>query len=145
MHFGIEPQGVENVHKGDRIKEKAFLSVCRQMQAKFPKIKKIITTLRGSISASHNSWERVLYDGKSLLKSSSYQMTHIVDRVGGGDSFMGGLIYGLINFPEDDQKTLDFAIAASCLKHTIKGDVNLATIAEIEKLMNGDSSGRVAR
>jgi 2-dehydro-3-deoxygluconokinase len=145
MHFGIEPQGVENVHEGDRIKEKAFLSVCRQMQAKFPKIKKIITTLRGSISASHNSWEGVLYDGKSLLKSSSYQMTHIVDRVGGGDSFMGGLIYGLINFPEDDQKTLDFAIAASCLKHTIKGDVNLATIAEIEKLMNGDSSGRVAR
>ena len=72
-------------------------------------------------------------------------MTNIVDRVGGGDSFMGGLIYGLIKFPEDDQKTLDFAIAASCLKHTIKGDVNLATIAETEKLMNGDSSGRIAR
>jgi 2-dehydro-3-deoxygluconokinase len=68
-----------------------------------------------------------------------------VDRVGGGDSFMGGLIYGLLHFPDDDQKALDFAVAASCLKHTIKGDANLVTLTEIEKLMNGDTSGRVAR
>ena len=72
-------------------------------------------------------------------------MTHIVDRVGGGDSFMGALIYGLIHYPRDDQKTLDFAIAASCLKHTIKGDMNLVTIPEIKKLMSGDASGRVVR
>ena len=115
------------------------------MQAKFPKIKKIITTLRGSISASHNTWEGVLYDGETLFKSTKHQLTHLVDRVGGGDSFMGALIYGLIHYPRDDQKTLNFAIAASGLKHTIKGDVNLASINEIEKLLKGDSSGRVAR
>ena len=115
------------------------------MQQKFPKSKKVIITLRGSISASHNIWSGVLFDGKKMFKSKEYQITHIVDRVGGGDSFMGGLIYGLINFPEDDQTALDFAVAASCLKHTIKGDANLVTIAEVQKLMNGDVSGRVVR
>ena len=87
----------------------------------------------------------VLYDGKTLLQTRQYQITDIVDRVGGGDSFMGGLIYGLLKYPEDDQNALDFAVAASCLKHTIKGDANLATVAEVEKLMGGDASGRVAR
>ena len=75
----------------------------------------------------------------------AYQITHIVDRVGGGDSFMGGLIYGLLKYPNDDQKALDFASAASCLKHTIKGDANLVTVEEVEKLMMGDASGRVVR
>ncbi|WP_245949388.1 PfkB family carbohydrate kinase, partial [Lutibacter citreus] len=74
-----------------------------------------------------------------------YQITDIVDRVGGGDSFMGGLIYGLLEYKGDDQKALNFAVAASCLKHTIKGDANLSTIDEVKKLMGGDSSGRVAR
>jgi 2-dehydro-3-deoxygluconokinase len=87
----------------------------------------------------------VLFDGKKLLKSPIYDITHIVDRVGGGDSFMGGLIYGLLNFPNDDQKALNFATAASCLKHTISGDFNLSTVAEVENLMNGDGSGRVKR
>ena len=72
-------------------------------------------------------------------------ITHIVDRVGGGDSFMGGLIYGLISYPEDDQKALNFAVAASCLKHTIYGDYNQVTVAEVENLMKGDGSGRVSR
>ena len=80
-----------------------------------------------------------------MIKSTEYQITHIVDRVGGGDSFMGALIYGLIHYSNNDQKALDFAVAASCLKHTIKGDVNLVSISEIEKLISGDSSGRVAR
>ena len=111
----------------------------------FPRAKKVITTLRGSISASHNSWSGVLYDGETLYEAPTYQITHIVDRVGGGDSFMGGLIYGLLKYPEDDQNALDFAVAASCLKHTIKGDANLVSIAEVEKLMGGDASGRVAR
>ena len=115
------------------------------MMKKFPKAKKVITTLRGSISASHNTWAGVLYDGKKMYESPQYQITHIVDRVGGGDSFMGGLIYGLIAFPEDDQQALNFAVAASCLKHTIKGDANLVTVEEVEKLMSGDASGRVAR
>jgi 2-dehydro-3-deoxygluconokinase len=87
----------------------------------------------------------VLYDGKTLYQSPQYQITDIVDRVGGGDAFMGGLIYGLLTYPEDDQNALNFAVAASCLKHTIKGDANLVSIEEVEKLMGGDASGRVAR
>ena len=86
-----------------------------------------------------------MYDGKEMLQTRQYQITDIVDRVGGGDSFMGGLIYGLLKYPDDDQNALDFAVAASCLKHTIKGDANLVTISEVEKLMGGDASGRVAR
>lgn len=144
-HFGIHPEGLD-VHKhGHEVKAEAFLSVCKQMMKKFPKAKKVITTLRGSISASHNTWAGVLYDGEKMYETCQYQITDIVDRVGGGDSFMGGLIYGLLKYPEDDQNALDFAVAASCLKHTIKGDANLVTVAEVEKLMGGDASGRVAR
>ena len=145
MHFGIKPEGISVQTEGHNVKAEAFLSVCEQMMKKFPRAKKVITTLRGSISASHNTWAGVLYDGKTLFQTRQYQITDIVDRVGGGDSFMGGLIYGLLQFPEDDQHALDFAVAASCLKHTIKGDANLATVAEVEKLMGGDASGRVAR
>jgi 2-dehydro-3-deoxygluconokinase len=111
----------------------------------FPRCKKVITTLRGSISASHNSWSGVLWDGKKLYEAPTYQITHIVDRVGGGDSFMGGLIYGLLTWPEDDQKALNYAVAASCLKHTIYGDYNRVSVDEVMKLMEGDASGRVAR
>ena len=144
-HFGIKPEGLDITTQGHDVKAEAFLSVCQQMMEKFPKAKKVITTLRGSISASHNTWAGVLYDGKTMLQSSQYQITDIVDRVGGGDSFMGGLIYGLLTFPDDDQNALDFAVAASCLKHTIKGDANLVTVDEVQKLMGGDASGRVAR
>lgn len=144
-HFGIKPEGLDITTQGEQVKAGAFLSVCRQMMAKFPRAKKVITTLRGSISASHNTWAGVLYDGAQLYKSPEYQITHIVDRVGGGDSFMGGLIYGLLTFPQDPQHALNFAAAASCLKHTIKGDANLVTVQEVEKLMGGDASGRVAR
>jgi 2-dehydro-3-deoxygluconokinase len=144
-HFGIHPEGLD-VHKhGHEVKAEAFLSVCDQMLKKFPRAKKVITTLRGSISASHNTWAGVLYDGKKMYETRQYQITDIVDRVGGGDSFMGGLIYGLLKYPEDNQNALDFAVAASCLKHTIKGDANLVTVSEVEKLMGGDASGRVAR
>ncbi len=144
-HFGIRPEGLDITTQGNEVKAEAFLSVCKQMMDKFPNTKKVITTLRGSISASHNSWAGVLYDGKTMYTSPVYQITDIVDRVGGGDSFMGGLIYGLLNYPDDTQKALDFAVAASCLKHTIKGDANLVSVAEVEKLMGGDASGRVAR
>jgi len=115
------------------------------MMKQFPKIKKVITTLRGSISASHNSWSGVLWDGEKLFQAPEYQITHIVDRVGGGDSFMGGLIYGMVTWPDDDQKALNFAVAASCLKHTIYGDYNQVTVEEVLKLMGGDASGRVSR
>ena len=145
MHFGIKPEGLDIITQGHEVKADAFLSVCQQMMKKFSKAKKVITTLRGSISASHNTWAGVLYDGKTMFESPQYQITDIVDRVGGGDSFMGGLIYGLITYPEDDQNALNFAVAASCLKHTIKGDANLVSVEEVKKIMAGDTSGRVAR
>lgn len=141
--FGIHPEGVD-VTKG-HVEAEAYESVGRQLMDQFPRAKKAIITLRGSISASHNSWSGVLYDGQKLYEAPTYQITHIVDRVGGGDSFMGGLIYGLLTYPDDDQKALNFAVAASCLKHTIKGDFNMVTVAEVEKLMSGDASGRVSR
>ncbi|NQY09574.1 MAG: sugar kinase [Flavobacteriales bacterium] len=144
-HFGIKPEGLDITTQGHDVKAEAFLSVCEQMMKKFPRAKKVITTLRGSISASHNTWAGVMYDGVTMFQSPQYQITDIVDRVGGGDSFMGGLIYGLLKYPENDQNALNFAVAASCLKHTIKGDANLVTVSEVEKLMSGDSSGRVAR
>ncbi len=142
-HFGIHPEGVD-VTRGDTIDAAAYQSVCRQLMERFPRTQKVIITLRGSISASHNTWSGVLYNGSQLLSAPTYQITHIVDRVGGGDSFMGGLIYGLLHY-QDDQQALQFAVAASCLKHTIYGDANLATVAEVEKLMGGDASGRVSR
>ncbi|MPQ47226.1 sugar kinase [Marinifilum sp. N1E240] len=144
MVLGIHPEGVDVT--GGHVDAEAYLSVSQQIMKEFPRCKKVITTLRGSISANHNSWSGVLYDGKELFKANNtYQITHIVDRVGGGDSFMGGLIYGLLTYPNDDQKALNFAVAASCLKHTIYGDYNQVTVEEVEKLMNGDASGRVAR
>lgn len=143
MVFGIKPEGV-NVASG-HVDAAAYQSVCIQMMAHFPRAKKVIVTLRGSVNANHNTWSGVLWDGKKLLKAPDYDITHIVDRVGGGDSFMGGLIYGLISYPGDNQKALNFAVAASCLKHTIHGDFNLVTVSEVENLMKGDGSGRVSR
>jgi 2-dehydro-3-deoxygluconokinase len=143
MVFGIKPEGV-NV-SGGHIDAAAYQSVCEQLMVRFPRAKKVIVTLRGSINANHNTWSGVLWDGKQLRKAPDYDITHIVDRVGGGDSFMGGLIYGLITYTGDDQKALNFAVAASCLKHTIHGDYNLVTVAEVENLMKGDGSGRVSR
>lgn len=143
-HFGLHPEGVDVTHGGS-VEGEAYLSVLRQLMKMFPRAKKVITTLRGSISASHNTWSGVLYDGTTLYQAPTYDITHIVDRVGGGDSFMGGLIYGLLSYNGDDQKALNFAVAASCLKHTIIGDANLVTVEEVEKLMSGDASGRVSR
>ncbi len=143
-HFGLHPEGVD-VTKGHSVEAQSYLSVMKQLMQMFPRAKKVITTLRGSISASHNTWSGVLYDGKKLYQAPTYDITHIVDRVGGGDSFMGGLIYGMLTWPDDDQKALNFAVAASCLKHTIYGDANLVTVEEVMKLMEGDASGRVSR
>ncbi len=143
MALNIHPDGVD-VTAG-HVEADAYLSVSQKVKTQFPRCKTVITTLRGSVSASHNSWSGVLYDGKKLYKSATYQITHIVDRVGGGDSFMGGLIYGLLTYRNDMQVALDFAVAASCLKHTIYGDYNRVTVSEVGKLMGGDSSGRVSR
>lgn len=141
--LGIKPEGLD-VTSG-HVEAAAYRSVSEQIMARFPRCKKVITTLRGSINANHNSWSGVLWDGKTLYEAPTYQITNIVDRVGGGDSFMGGLIYGLITFTGDDQKALNFAVAASCLKHTIYGDYNRVSTEEVLKLMEGDASGRVSR
>lgn len=143
--FGIKPDHFDVAKTAGNIDQLQFESVCKQMMKKFPRCKKMIITLRGAINANHNTWSGVLYNGSELLHSKKYDITDIVDRVGGGDSFMGALIYGLIQFVDDDQRALDFAVAASCLKHTIKGDYNLVSVSEVERLMNGDASGRVKR
>ena len=143
--FGIKPEGFDVTATGGAIDQRRFQSVGEQLMKRFPRAKKVIITLRGSVNANHNTWGGVLWDGKTLYQSPRYDITHIVDRVGGGDSFMGGLIYGLLTYTGDDQKALNFAVAASCLKHTIFGDYNQVTVAEVENLMKGDASGRVAR
>jgi 2-dehydro-3-deoxygluconokinase len=143
--FGIKPEGFDVAHTGGEVNALEFESVCKQLMNKFPRAKKVIITLRGSINANHNTWSGCLYAGGKLYQSACYDITHIVDRVGGGDSFMGGLIYGLITFPGDNQRALDFAVAASALKHTIYGDFNMVTVAEVEQLLKGDGSGRVSR
>lgn len=122
-----------------------FTSLARALRDRFPKASRIVTTLRESISASHNTYSALLWDGERLHTTPTYQLTHIVDRVGGGDSFMGGLIHGLITWPHDLTYALRFGVAASALKHTIPGDVNLVTADEVITLMEGDGSGRVRR
>jgi 2-dehydro-3-deoxygluconokinase len=130
---------------GGQVAADRYLYVCEELNKRFPNLKTIAITLRGSISASHNTWSGVLWQDGAFYTAPTYDITHIVDRVGGGDSFMAGLIYALQTYPDRPQQALDFAIAASCLKHSIFGDFNLATAAEVEKLMAGDASGRVSR
>jgi len=149
--FGIKAPETDVV--AGKVEADKYRYVCEELAKRFPNLKTIAITLRGSISASHNTWSGVLYSPPSqggegsggFYTAPTYDITHIVDRVGGGDSFMAGLIYGLRTYGDDHQKALDFAVAASCLKHSIVGDFNLATVAEVEKLMGGDVSGRVSR
>lgn len=141
VFFGIHPKNSSSI----ATREADILNVIEQLFQKFPRAKKIATTLRTSISAAHNTWSAILSDGTTIYKTKTYQLNPIVDRVGGGDSFMAGLIYGLKTYLDNDQKALDFAVAASCLKHSIKGDVNLVSVDEVTKLMEGDASGKVAR
>ena len=110
----------------------------------FPNMKLIAITLRESKSADHNGWSACLNDGKDFYLSRKYDITDIIDRVGGGDAFAAGLIYGLLNYDGKD-KALEYAVAASCLKHSIGGDFNRVSVDEVEKLMGGDASGRVQR
>lgn len=127
-----------------KVEAEAYVYVCDEMMKRFPRLGTIAITLRGSKSASHNTWSAMMKDHDKVYTSTIHEIIPIVDRVGGGDSFMGGLIYGLKAY-SDPQQALDFAVAASCLKHSIPGDFNLVTVAEVEKLMKGDASGRVSR
>jgi len=141
--FGIKAPETD-VLKG-KVEAEKYLFVAQKLMEKFPNLRKVAITLRGSISASHNTWSGVLYDGKIFYTAPTYDITNIVDRVGAGDSFAAGLIYGLLNFGEDLQRVLNFAVAASCLKHTVLGDFNIVSVAEVEKIMSGNVSGRVSR
>ncbi len=140
--FGIK--AADTSITGGQLSDEGYKDVACQLAARFG-CEKIAITLRESISASVNNWSGMLYDAQKdeFYKSKKYTMT-IVDRVGGGDSFGGGLIYSFMT-GADNQKALEFAVAASCLKHTIEGDFNLVTKAEVEALMGGDGSGRVQR
>jgi len=120
-----------------------FELVSKQLMYKYPRLEKVITTRRGTINANHNTWVGILYDGMKVVESTTYEITHIVDRVGGGDALMAGLIYGFLNFPEENQRVIDFAIAASFIKHTVMGDANAASVSDVERLMKGESKGRI--
>jgi len=125
------------------IYESDYISACKKAQEKCPSIKYISTTYRDSISASHNKLSGVLWNGKELLESQTFDMTHIVDRVGGGDAYMAGLIYGLLG--SSDQEALEFAVAASVLKHSIPGDANFVSVEEVEQLVKGENVGKLLR
>ncbi len=140
--FGIRAPEVD-VTAG-RVEAEAYRFVCEELSRRFPSLQAVAITLRGSLSASHNTWSAVLWRGGTLYVGPKYSIIPIVDRVGGGDSFCGGLIYGLRSF-QDDRRALNFAVAAACLKHTSRGDFNVGSVAEVEKLAGGDVSGRVSR
>jgi len=139
--FGIHSSGTD-VESG-KLNKEGYQEVAKKLKEKF-KFEKVAITLRESISASNNDWGAMLMDGEEFYYSKTYSILPIVDRVGGGDSFGGGLICAILN-NYSPQDTIEFAVAASCLKHTIEGDFNHATMSEVKTLMQGDGSGRVQR
>ena len=141
--FGIRAPETDII--AGKVDAQRYQFVCEELAHKFPNLKKIAITLRGSRSANQNTWSGILWEAGEVYTAPNYEITHIVDRVGGGDAFMGGLIYGLIKYESNPQKAVNFAVAASALKHTIFGDFNLVTVKEVEKLIQGDASGRVSR
>ena len=138
--FGIEAEATD-ITAGELNKE-GYKSVARQLRDRFG-FEKVAITLRESKSAFDNDWSAMLFDGENYCFSKLYHL-HIIDRIGGGDSFGGGLIYALLN-GYDTQSAVEFAVAASALKHSIEGDYNMMTVAEVQKLAGGDGSGRVQR
>ena len=140
--FGIEAENTD-INSG-KLDHEGYISVARQIAQRFG-CKKVAITLRGSISATDNDWAGMLYDAASdkAVFSTTYHV-HIIDRVGGGDSFGGGLIYALLS-GKNDQQVIDFAVAASCLKHSVEHDFNQMSVAEVEALAAGNASGRVQR
>lgn len=138
--FGIKAENTDIT--GGKLSHDGYKDVAKKLKERFG-FKAVAITLRGSISASDNNWAAMLYKDDEFYFSKNYAI-HIVDRVGGGDSFGGGLIYGLLN-NYSNADALEFAVAASCLKHTIEGDHNHVTVSEVKALMGGDGSGRVQR
>ncbi len=140
--FGIRAEAAD-VTAGS-VEAASYVQVCEALHARFPGLRRIAITLRGSLSASHNTWSGLLWDEGRVITAPVYDIAHIVDRVGGGDAFCAGLIYGLHCLPSPEE-ALGFAVAASCLKHSIEGDFNLVSVDEVRKLAGGDASGRVSR
>lgn len=138
--FNIKAEATD-IEKGN-LNNEGYKDVARQLQQRF-ELQYVAITLRESFSAFDNGWSAMLYDGNEFYKSKRYNI-HIVDRVGGGDSFSGGLIYGLAS-GMSNAEALEFATAASCLKHTIEGDFNMVSKEEVIALAKGDASGRVQR
>jgi len=141
MALGI--QAAVDVHSGE-LDRGQYEKLTNQVLEAYPEMKAIAISLRESISASHNGWAACMNDRTQFMVSRHYDITHIVDRVGGGDSFAGGLIYGMLTLPAH-QDALEFAVAASCLKHSFMGDFYRATVGEVNALLKGDGSGRVQR
>ena len=129
--------------KGGHTDASGYKGIFKAMAEEFG-FKYVVSTLRESLSASHNGWKAMLYDGKNFYESKHYDILPILDRVGGGDSFSGGLIHGLLT-KDTPAEALEFAVAASALKHTVHGDFNLVSASEVEALAQGDASGRVQR
>ena len=121
-----------------------FVDASQKLMQAFPQVSKVVDTKRTSLSASHNLLRALLWNGTELLETADVEINPIIDRVGGGDAFIAGLIHGLISF-DDDQKALEFGVAASALKHTIEGDALISTIAEVEAIRQGETSGRIKR
>jgi len=141
--FGFTaPNTIVNAGK---VKAEDYRLVCEQLTGRFPRLKTIAITLRGSLSASHNTWSALLWQNGRFYTAPTYEIDNIIDRVGAGDSFAAGLIYSLNQQEPDPQHALEFAVAASAFKHTIVGDFNLASTTEVEALAAGNTSGRVSR
>ena len=138
--LGFKPDA--DVEKGETGAE-GYKAIFKQMAEEF-KFEYVISTLRESFSATHNGWKALIYNGEEFYESKRYDINPIIDRVGGGDSFSGGIIHGLLTKPNQGE-ALEYAVAASALKHTIPGDFNLVSVAEVEALAGGDASGRVQR
>jgi 2-dehydro-3-deoxygluconokinase len=136
--------GLSDIKNCTGIENATYEAACQAVMKAFPQVKKITTTERESVSASHNRIHGILWNGKNLVKSNVHNLTHIVDRVGAGDAFMAGLIYGWLK-SWDDNQTLEFALAASALKHSVEGDVNQVTAEEVMTLVNGENTGRLLR
>jgi 2-dehydro-3-deoxygluconokinase len=141
--FGIKAPKADVV--AGKVEADSYRHVCRGLVERFPNLRTVAITLRGSLSASHNTWSGVMLHRGEFYTAPQYDVLPVVDRVGGGDAFAGGLIYGLRKHANEPSKALAFAVAASCLKHSVPGDFNAVTVAEVEQLMAGDASGRVSR
>ena len=129
--------------EGGKTDAEGYYGIFKGMMKEFG-FKYVVSTLRESLSATHNGWKALIYDGEEFYQSKRYDINPIIDRVGGGDSFSGGLIHGMLTY-KDQAKALEFAVAASALKHTIPGDFNIVSVSEVESLAGGNANGRVQR